>query len=83
MDSSSSEAETKLDQLLQEYRDIFREELPDGLPPKRAVDHTIETGDHSPSNKNAYPLSVQQLQEQARQIEGLLRKGLIRERVSP
>src|SRR5277367_314991 len=84
VDSSPSEVEkTKLDQLLQEYRDIFREDLPEGLPPKRAIDHTIDTGDHGPVNKNAYPLSVQQLQEQTRQIEELLKKGLIRESVSP
>src|SRR5436309_3377949 len=32
---------------------------------------------------NAYPLSAQQLREQTRQIEELLRRGLIRESVSP
>jgi len=47
------------------------------------IDHTIDTGDHRPVNKNAYPLSVQQLQEQIRQIEELLKKGSIRESVSP
>ena len=58
--SSPSEVEkTKLGQLIHGYRDIFCEDLPEGLPPKRAVDHTIDTGDHSPINKNAYPLSVQ------------------------
>jgi len=76
-------AKTKLKRLLKEYKDIFREELPDGLPPKRAVDHAIDTGDHSSVNKNAYPLSVQQLQEQVRQIEDLLKRGLIRESISP
>src|SRR5205809_5625042 len=76
-------AKTKLKRLLKEYKDIFREELPDGLPPKRAVDHVIDTGDHSPVNKNAYPLSVQQLQEQVQQIEELLKRGLIRESISP
>jgi len=81
VDSSPSEVEkTKLSLLINEYKDIFREDLPEGLPPKRAVDHTIDTGDHSPVNKNAYPLSVQQLQEQTHQIEMLLKKGLIREK---
>jgi hypothetical protein len=33
-DSSPSEVEkTKLDQLIHEYRDIFREDLPEGLLP--------------------------------------------------
>ena len=84
VDSSSSEiGRIKLDHVVHEYRDIFCEDLPKGLPPKRAVDHTIDTGDHSPVNKNAYPLSVQRLQEQTRQIEELLTKGWIRESVSP
>jgi len=51
----------KLRRLLKEYQNVFREELPDGLPPRPAIDHAIETGDASPVNKNAYPLSVQQL----------------------
>ena len=57
--------------------------MPKGLPPKRVVDHAIDTGDHNPVNKNAYQLSVLKLQEQTRQIEELLKKGLIRESVSP
>jgi len=69
--------------LLDEFLDVFREELPDGLPPKRDVDHVIDTGTEQPSNRNAYPLSVQQLQEEARQIEGLLKHQLIRESTSP
>ena len=82
-DSNSKEMNRRLRRLLKEYQNVFREELPEGLPPRRAVDHAIETGDASPVNKNAYPLSVQQLQEQTRQIEELLQRGLIRESVSP
>jgi hypothetical protein len=74
---------SSLRKLLRKYKDVFRTELPDGLPPRRAVDHAIETGDANPINKNAYPLSVQQLQEQARQVDELLQRGLIRESVSP
>ena len=43
----------------------------------------IETGNYAPVNRNAYPLSVQQLREQLRQISLLLEKGLIRESTSP
>ena len=70
---------------LDEYRDVFREEVPDGLiiPPQRAVDHEINTGDEAPSNRNAYPLSVVQLQEQTKQIATLFKRGLIRESTSP
>ena len=71
-----------LERLLKEYKDIFQKELPEGLPSKRIVDLAIETGDASPVNKNAYSLSVEQLKEQTRQIEDLLRRSLIRENVS-
>src|SRR5436305_374185 len=73
----------ELKQLLGEYKDIFREESPEGLPPKRALDHEINTGSESPANKNAHPLSVQQLREQTKQVEYLLKRGFIRESVSP
>ena len=56
-DSSNAE----LQALLQEFKDVFRDELPDGLPPKRAVDHEINTGIEPPANRNTYPLSVMQL----------------------
>jgi gag-polyprotein putative aspartyl protease len=64
----------KLQQLLEEYQDIFREELPKELPPELGVVHTIDTGDEKPVNRNAYPLSVQQLREQTRQVESLLER---------
>ena len=67
MDCSSSEVEKiKLDKLLQEYKDIFWVELPDGLPPKCVVDQVIDTNDRSSANTNANPLSLQQLQELTR-----------------
>ena len=69
------------ERLLKEYKDIFQEELPDRLPPKHSVDHAIETGNTCPVNKNAYPLSVEQLKEQTRQIDDLLKRGLIRKSV--
>jgi hypothetical protein len=76
-------ANPELQQLLDEFKDIFKNELPDGLPPKRTVDHAIDTGQETPANRNAYSLSVQQLQEQIRQINELLKRGLIRESSSP
>ena len=61
-----------IQKLLGEFKDIFQDELPAGLPPKWAVDHAIDTGSEPPVNKNAYPLSVQQLKEQAKQVKSLL-----------
>ena len=31
----------KFDELLEKYKNVFRKELPPGLPPKRSVDHEI------------------------------------------
>ncbi|TMC16709.1 MAG: DDE-type integrase/transposase/recombinase, partial [Chloroflexi bacterium] len=77
------DANSELHETLDEFKDVFKDELPDGLPPSRSVDHAIETGAEAPVNRNAYPLSVQQLREQTRQIEQLLIRGLIRESSSP
>jgi hypothetical protein len=72
----------RLNQLLEEYQHIFRSTLPDELPPKRDIEHEIETGDATPINIRAYPLSSQQLKEQTKQIAEALEKGLIRESTS-
>src|ERR1700694_4248190 len=75
--------EKKLKQLLEAYKDVFRAELPEQLPPKRFVDHRIDTGDSAAVNTNAYSMLAQQLKEQLKQIHDLLDKGLIRESSSP
>jgi hypothetical protein len=76
-------SDPELRKVINEFRDVFRDDLPDGLPPKRPVDHVIDTGSQAPNNRNAYPLSVAQLEEQTKQIQALLKRGLIRESVSP
>ena len=47
------------------------------------MDHEISTGNKPPSNRNAYPLSVVQLEVETKQIQALLKRGLIRESTSP
>ena len=74
---------TEVRQIVGEFKDIFRDDLPDGLPPRRALDHHIDTGTTAPINRNTYALSVQQLKEQCRQIDGLFKHRLIRESTSP
>jgi transposase InsO family protein len=68
----------KVIEILQKHSEVFRDALPDELPPERAISHNIHTGDAEPVNINSYPLSDEKLQEQMRQIEDLLKKGLIR-----
>lgn len=52
-------------QLLEEFQDCLREELPQELPPSRGYEHTIDTGDATPINLNSYPLSLVYLKEQS------------------
>src|SRR5438045_9704414 len=42
MQSELAEEDQELQDLLDEFRDVFREELPGGLHPKRDVDHVID-----------------------------------------
>ena len=64
--------------LLQKYRHVFREELPQTKRKQRGVQHDIDTGDSKPINVPYYPLSRQHRDEQDAQIRSLLEKGLIR-----
>jgi hypothetical protein len=71
--------DTSMQGLIRDNIDVFREELPEGPPPSRAIEHSIDTGSERPVNRNAYPLSAVLLREQAKQIEDLLKRGLIQE----
>src|SRR5437667_6615916 len=42
-----------IQRLLKEYTDVLREELPDGLPPVRSIEHAIDMGSERPFNRNA------------------------------
>jgi len=74
---------TQFQSVIEQYKDCFRSELPNSLPPKRVFQHEIDTGAAKPVNVNAYPLSYTQMEEQTRQIQELLEKGLIRTSSSP
>ena len=72
----------ELQEVLNEFRELFCNDLPVGLPPSHAVDHRIETGDASPVNRPPYVLSVAQLKEQLKQVNDLLKHSFIRESIS-
>ena len=85
-DTSSSlpkSDDRQLNQIIRSFRQVFRETLPDALPPERKNEHVIDTGEAKPININAYPMSHMQLKEQAKQVKDLLDKGLINESASP
>ncbi|XP_071914045.1 uncharacterized protein [Coffea arabica] len=70
--------------LLQEYQDVFPEDIPNGLPPLRGIEHQIDfiPGSSLP-NKAPYRTNPEETKEQQRQVEDLLGKGWIQESLSP
>jgi hypothetical protein len=70
--------------ILDEYKDVFPDDLPNELPPKRSVDHRIiiEPNQHPPS-KAPYRMSRMELEELKKQIDELIDKGFIRPSQSP
>ncbi|XP_071900987.1 uncharacterized protein [Coffea arabica] len=68
----------------QEYQDVFPEDIPNGLPPLRGIEHQIDfiPGSSLP-NKAPYRTNPEETKEQQRQVEELLSKGWIQESLSP
>ena len=70
--------------LLQEYEDMFSNDVPSGLPPIRGIEHQIDfvPGATIP-NRLAYKRNPEETKELQRQVEELLTKGHVRESMSP
>ena len=70
--------------LLQEFEDVFLEEMPNELPPIRGIEHQIDfvPGATIP-NQPAYRSNIEETKELQRQVEDLMRKGYVRESMSP
>ena len=69
---------------MEEYKDVFPEELPEGLPPSRGVDHAIELEQGTtPPFKQVYRLSQEELNALRLQLNELLKKGHIQPSKSP
>ncbi|MCS5023605.1 hypothetical protein L2V44_13980, partial [Staphylococcus aureus] len=70
--------------LLQEFDDVFPEEIPHGLPPIRGIEHKIDfiPGASLP-NRPAYRSNPEETKELQRQVSELMEKGYVRESMSP
>ncbi|XP_052478585.1 uncharacterized protein LOC128034050 [Gossypium raimondii] len=68
----------------QEFGDIFPEEVPNGLPPIRGIEHQIDfvPGAAIP-NRPAYRSNPEETKELEKQVAELMEKGYIRESLSP
>ena len=70
--------------LLQEYEDVFPNNVPSGLPPIRGIEYQIDfvPGATIP-NRPAYGSNLEETKELQRQVEEFLTKGYVRESMSP
>nr|XP_027062889.1 uncharacterized protein LOC113689296 [Coffea arabica] len=70
--------------LLQEYADIFPDDVPSGLPPLRGIEHQMDfVPGASLPNRPAYKSNPEETKELQRQVDDLLGKGWARESLSP
>ena len=82
--SSPTPIPPELRSLIDQYKDVFPEKLPLGLPPVRGIEHQIDLvpGSSLP-NKPAYRTNPMETKELQRQIEELMQRGYVRESLSP
>ena len=79
VNSIYSSIPSKIIEILDEYIDVFPNELYSGLSPERSQDSKIELEPGSnPQKKGLYRLSQRELDELQKQLDDLLRKGFIR-----
>lgn len=81
---ASSDVDPAVANIKTEFSDVLVSSLPTGLPPSRAVDHTIELEPgHTPPSRPTYRLSYEEQDELKRQLTELVDSGRIRPSTSP
>jgi len=81
--NNTEEVEVKKDitpeanKILKAFADVFPTTLPEKLPPKRAIDHTIDlVPGTEPPTRPIYKMSYTELDELKKQLADLLKKGI-------
>ncbi|XP_071926125.1 uncharacterized protein [Coffea arabica] len=70
--------------LLQEFEDVFPDEVPDGLSPIRGIEHQIDLLPGAPlPHKPAYRMGPEETKELQKQVDGLLGKGWVKKSLNP
>ena len=74
----------QIKELFEEFKDVFPDELFEGLPPIRGIKHQIDlvTGASLP-NRPTYKCKPEEAKEIQREVGELLEKGYVRESLSP
>src|SRR5437016_1445374 len=84
MASIDKHTDVNLKHILNEYKDVFPDDLPIGLPPSREIDHRIELIPGSvPPSRATYKMSPKELDELKRQLQELTDHGFIQPSKSP
>jgi transposase InsO family protein len=82
--TSAHSVESPSSILISEYRDVFTDALPIGLPPSREIDHRIELIPGStPPSRPTYRQSASELAELKSQLAELISLGFIQPSKSP
>jgi hypothetical protein len=84
LELSNMNVPMEIQTVMQNYEDVFPNELPGDLPPLRDIQHQIDLvpGSSLP-NRAAYRMTPLEKAELQKQIQDLLEKGYIQESISP
>ncbi|GKV53061.1 hypothetical protein SLEP1_g59609 [Rubroshorea leprosula] len=70
--------------LLQDFKDVFPEDIRNGLPSIRGIEHQIDfILGATILNRPAYRSNPNEMKELQKQVEELMKKGHVRESISP
>src|SRR4051812_18327018 len=80
----TNELDPRVIPILKDFADVFPEELPAELPPKRDIDHRIQLeANSSPPWRPIYRMSPLELDAMRKELDKLLRNGSIEPSLSP